>query len=254
MVFLVGCEQPQTNAPNEHASVQGIKLSDLQPSENIAFSKPEISFTVLTYELDSASMTQLSKVYRVLSKWGIEYEDKTAFDANGFTVGVGMPQKGSQVAKLLTDIGARRIAQARLSVPSQSHEVLTSAAVSSQSLLFPKSHRTLGSARIQSGKIGWIISAQKDSVRESILSVTTQPAFWEPNMADLRLLEGQAPFQYQTFSVGRFQIELREGQFFVLGPSGTILNQQTLSRLLFSTAEGEKGRLLVVIVEKAGRS
>ncbi len=250
--WIAGCEQPQPSDPVDDVLLQGVKLGDLQPHEKSQSSEPQLSFSVLTYELDAASMDSLSRVYRLLSKWGIQYEDKTAFDANGFAVGLGMPQSGAEVARTLTEIGAKRVAQSRVGTPAGAHEVLSAAAVAPQTLWFPKSHRTLGGATLSAGQLGWIFSAQKDPNRDSVLTVQAEPAFWEQGLTDLRLLAGKVPFEFKTFDVGRFQIELRQGQFFVLGPAGAILTQQTLNQLLFATPKQDKGRLLLVIVDKVG--
>ena len=252
LFFAAGCEQPQPSNSADDVSLNGITLSDLQASGKTQTTEPQLAFSVLTYELDAASMDSLSKVYRLLSKWGIQYEDKTAFDANGFAVGLGMPQKGAEVVRALAEIGARRITQSQVATPAGSHEVLSATAVEPQTLWFPKSHRTLGGATLSGGQLGWIFSAEKDPNRDLVLTVQAQPAFWEQGMSDLRLLAGKVPFKFKTFDVGRFQIELRQGQFFVLGPNGAILTQQTLNQLLFADPRHDKGRLLVVIVEKVG--
>lgn len=245
-----GCEQPGGIA--DHTSLEGIKLSDLQATQESFPTQTMLSFSVLTYELDTASLDSLSRVFRLLVRWGIDYEDKTAFDSNGFAVGTAATQKASEVAQALTEMGAERVFQGRVNMPSGAHEVITSRSVEPQSLLFPMSHGSLGVAKVGAGYLGWIFSAVPDPTDSTMLKVRVEPAFWEKGMADLRLLTGKVPFKFKTFDVGRFEMELRERQFFVLGPVGSILSDQTLNRLLFVRPGQDKARVFIVIVQEAG--
>lgn len=253
-VFIAcGCQEPRANRSGGDASIEGLTLADLQPHQSQqANSEFRLSISVLTYQLDVDSLDQLSRVYRVLSKRGIDYENKSAFNANGFSVGLGMHQKGGEVARALTEIGAAQTGHARVTIPTETHEAIFSVPVPPQSMTFPMSHRTRGGVTLGAGQLGWIFSAQKDPTAPGILAVQVEPAFWEQGLADLRLLSGEVPLQFKTFDVGRFYIKLQPGQFFVLGPAGAILRQQTLSQKLFTGSERDRGQVFVVILQKAG--
>lgn len=250
LLGMSGCA-PQENEPPADPSLRGLKLSDLQPSASSVLPETRLNFTVLTYELDNASLDRISGVFRRLIWRDITYADKTAFDANGFIIGWGPHARGSQVAKELDDIGARQTRRSRMVITPETHEVLSDDPVEAHTLVFPTSHKSIGKVSVPAGRLGWLLSAQLDPQWPQEVSVQFEPAFWSNNLTDLRVLAGKVPFKYQTFAVGRARLKLQPGQLCVLAPAGTILQPQTLSRMLFEV-NSEKTRLFVVILDKVG--
>lgn len=248
---MAGCAEPPTNDRMAGSSLQGVKITDLQSSEPATRIETQFAFSILVYDLDKSSLDQVSNVFRALNRRQIQYADKTAFDANGFAVGWAVHEKGAQVAQALTGIGAKRIHQRRLVIPKNTHETIWADPIEAQMITFPTSHRTIGRVALGKGRMGWLVSPTFDPDQRQLALIQLEPAFWNEDMTDLRVLEGKVPYKYQTFQAGRFSLALEPGDFCVLAPAGTILQQQTLSRLLFEVNR-EKTRLFVIVLEKAG--
>lgn len=252
LASLVGCLEPQAGDRMRDPALEGVKFTDLQSSVRAAQSDPQLSFTVLTYELDDASLNSLSKVFRRLTRREIRYDNKTAFDANGFAVGWASGPKTSEVARTLTEIGAKRTRQSRFIIPPGAYEFICERPIDAQSMRFPTSHRTIGQVSLDMGKLGWLISVKHDDPGQTAVQVQLEPAFWKEGMSDLRLMSGKVPYKYQTFDVGRLTLEMQLGQLCVLAPAGAILQQQTLCRRLFA-GEEQKTTFLVILFNGAGR-
>ncbi len=251
-MVLLGCIEPEAGNQIADPSLRGLKFTDLQSHTPAAPSEPQLSFTVLTYELDNASLNSLSKVFRRLTRHDIRYDNKTAFDANGFAVGSAAGQRTSEVARALKEIGAERVKQGRVIVPRGAYEFLTEIPMDAQSMRFPTSHRTVGQVSLDKGKLGWLLSVKHDESEQKSALVQLEPAFWKEGMSDLRLLSGKVPYKYQTFDVGRATLEMQPGQLCVLAPAGVILQQQTLCRRLFAGNE-QTTTFLVILFNGAGR-
>ncbi|MHC4552958.1 MAG: hypothetical protein ACYSUT_09380 [Planctomycetota bacterium] len=226
-------------------------MSDLQPSQSAPPSETQFIFSILTYELDNSSRDQLSMVFRWLSRRQIQYADKAAFDANGFTAAWAGHEKGTKVAQALAAIGAQRVRHGRLITSADMHETIWDEPIEAQTITFPISHRRTGRVSLGQGRLGWLLSPRFDPDQRQLAHIQLEPAFWTEGMSDLRALEGKIPYKYQTFQSGRFSLTLEPGDICVLAPSGSILQQQTLSRMLFE-ADEQRTRLFVIVLERAG--
>ena len=247
MFFGVGCDTAQQNQTDDFSDIQGLKLADLQAEES---EKTEslLSFSVLSYVLDANSLDTMESVIDILSDRDVRYDNAEAFGANGFVARKGEHRQGAQFAQKLRSIGAVRLSQSNLSIPSGVDESFYGVDITeSMSIIYSTSQTGLGGTTLQRGKLGWILSAQADPLVRGLVHLTLGPAFWEKGIRDLRILEGKDPYQYRTFDVGRVHIQLEAGQFLLLGSDRSAGGQDTLNSLLFELPEQNKVRFFVII-------
>ena len=246
----VGCEMPQEPESAAYSDIQGIKLSDLRAKEESPEVESLLSFTVLTYVLDPNSVGSLENIIDSVSQRDIRYDNIDAFEANGFSIGCGLHQEGARVAQKLRSIGARRISQNRMIIPPGSNEIVfEEPVVGPRAVIYSTSATGAGGATIGTGRLGWVISVQKQPDVRDVVSVTLSPAFWELGGSHLRLLEGKNPFQYRFFEVGRVHFQMEPGQFCLLGPERIVWRQDTLDRLLFTVRRRNQMRFFVIVFD-----
>jgi hypothetical protein len=242
-----GCDEVQQSRQKAYADIEGITLADLQ-AEKIPPIESLLSFSVLTYVLDAEDIGSLETLIDSLSQSDIHYDNVDAFEANGFSVGIGLHEEGASIAQKLQSAGAVRIGQGALMIPTNSNEMLFSETVTgSLSVLYSTSATGVGGATISSGKIGWIISGRQDAADADVVQVTLCPAFWRIGARDLRLLTGKEPYQFYFFDVGRVSVPMRPGQICLLGPERVVTEQDTLDRLLFEVPRRKQLRFFVII-------
>ncbi|MBL7215369.1 MAG: hypothetical protein ISS71_06800 [Phycisphaerae bacterium] len=243
----VGCDEPQEQRQAAYSDIQGITLADLQ-AEQHSETESLLSFSVLTYVLDADSLESLETIIGSLSQRDIHYDKADAFEANGFSAGCGAHQEGASIAQKLQSIGAVRVTQSSLIIPANSNEILYESDVTGpNAIIYSTSATGAGGATIGTGKLGWIISAQKDPVARGVVSVTLSPAFWEIGASDLRLLAGKEPYQYHFFDVGRVHFDMEAGRFCLLGPHRVVRDEDTLDRILFEVPRRNMVRFFVII-------
>lgn len=247
--FGGGCEVPQETPPADYSDIQGITLADLQAKQQPTQAEELLlSFSVLTYVLDTDSLASLDPIIDSLSQQNFHYDNADAFEANGFSIGLGSHQEGASIAQKLQSIGAVRASQGSLVIPPHSHEILSgSNIVGSRTLIYSTSATGGGGATIRSGKLGWILSGQPDPAAAGTVQVTLCPAFWEMGASDLRLMAGQEPYQFHFFDVGRVHFTMQSGQFCVLGPDRVVEDQDTLDRILFDVPQRNKICFFVIV-------
>ncbi len=251
MGFIVGlgCEDPRLIEQKRQSDIGGIKLSDLQAEQHTQ-TESMLRFSILMYGIDMKSLDALGEVFEILSTKNIRFGDQQAFETNGFAIGFGNHRKGSQVAQKLSAIGAVRLGRYNMSFPEDVYEILYALDVTEPtSVIYSTSTAGLGGTTLNPGKVGWVISAQKDSSARGLAHVKLDPAFWDPRGSNLRLLQGKEPFVFHFFDIGHLSVPLEAGQFCLLGPIQLIGEQDTLNRLLFEVTEHNKVRFFVIICE-----
>ncbi len=249
-IFWGGCElPPQTPPQGDYSDIEGITLDDLRPA-NLPQREQEslLTFSVLTYVLDTTHLDQLGPVFDSLSQQHIRFANRTAFTANGFSIGFGQHEQGAWVAQKLQAIGAVRTSQGSLMTPAESNEILYGTdVVGSKTLVYATSTTGVGGAALRSGKLGWVISGKNVPGQPDTSLVSLCPAYWEVEGRNLRLRTGQEPYLFHYFDVGRVELIMQPGQFCLLGPQRAVDDQDTLDRLLFEMPRRNQMRILVII-------
>ncbi len=252
LLLSIGCDISQPPARTEQPNIEGIKLLDLQ-AESYSFHETTLSFSVLVYVLDTTSLDAFEDVFQILSKQEIRFADSKAFDANCFAAGFGVHEKGGRIARKLSEIGAVRISQTRLTLPPGGREIIYGAPIDEpRAVLYSTATGGLGGVTVEKGRLGWVLSAGQDSAQRGIVEMTLGPASWDSGGAVLRLREGKEPYEFRLFDVGRFSVSLEAGQFCLLGPTHILDQQDTLNRLLFEVPGHNKIRIFVIICESTG--
>lgn len=247
LVWGVGCDPVQQRRQEAYADIEGITLEDLQARQ-----PPQVetllSFSVLTYVLDAESIESLETIVDSLSQGDIRYTNVEAFEANGFSAGIGLHKEGASIAQKLQSIGAVRVGQGALKIPPNSNEILSSeTVVGPRAILYSTSSTGIGGITVESGKVGWVISAGQGPDAAETVHLALCPAYWQIGASNLRLLTGRSPFEFRFFEAGRIDFELAAGQFCILGPQRVVTDQDTLDRILFEMARRKQVRFFVII-------
>lgn len=247
LLLGVGCDPVEQRRQEAYSDIQGLTLKDLQAKRTPQI-ESLLSFSVLEYVLNAENISSLETIIDSLSQSDIHYDNVDAFEANGFSVGIGLHDEGASIAQKLQSAGAVRVGQGALMIPTHSNEILFSETViDPQAVLYSTSATGIGGATISSGRIGWIISARQDASDADVVQVTLCPAFWTIGASDLRLLTGREPYQFYFFDVGRVSVPMKPGQICLLGPERVVTEQDTLDWLLFEVPRRKQVRFFVII-------
>lgn len=247
---LSGCQTPASQ-PAQVDALGGLKITDIRDtSADLERADFLISFRVFQYVMDPNNLGMLEPLYSLSNR--VVYQDKEAFDANGFAVSVVSRQEGSRIARTLNSAGATRSGVGLVSVPPETTDILTSAPVYQARLLsFVNSAGSRISQPVSPGFLGWTLFAQ-DSALAGTIILKVSPAYWQTGAEDLRIRMGREPVNFNLMEFASFQTRLKIGDFVLLAPRRDA-EKDSLNQALF-TEPGRRPqvRCFVLVCESAG--
>jgi len=247
---LSGCENPSPEASVADV-LGGLKLSDLRDtSADLERADFLINFRVFQYVLDPNDLSVLEPLYE--SSKHVVFQDRQAFDANGFAITVMSREDANQIARALNTAGAKRVSIGVVGVPPETTDILSSVPVyKAQPVSYYTSADNRVTETVYPGFLGWTLFAQ-DSARPNTILLKASPAYWRTGAEDLRIRFGKEPINFNLLEFASFQTRLNVGDFILLAPRRAA-DPATLSHALF-TEFGKKtlARCMVLVCESAG--
>ena len=175
LVALPGCEE--TRQKPARASIEGIKLADLQPAQFDKF-PPQISFNVFTFDLLTEKFALIEEMFELLTKQPLNFTSKNAFLANGFEAGFGHPDAWNQIAIRLNQAGARKAnTHSLLFLDDNPNDVFVGLRQTNQVVTYTDSNAKPRKTEVMPGAFVWRIKARSNDQLRGTADVEIQPVF-----------------------------------------------------------------------------
>lgn len=250
-----GCEVSAPTPVPEKKPFDGLKLSDLEETSQKQINPDQLmNFRTFTYSIAPGNIYKLCDIYNRLSRSDIRMEDKGAFEANGFSIGVGSVEDGAMIARELGQIGAVRAAQTRLLMPPDQLDPISSIFLQGTEVIsYAMSANNFTTIMPGPGFLGWVMSARPDPRFRGMGQIKLFPAYWQPGIQDIRLRMGLEPIDYKPVSPSQVVLRVEERGIILLGPTREMSEEITLDKILFFLPERRpEVRFFVIICDSVG--
>jgi hypothetical protein len=250
-----GCEVPPPTSVPKEKPFDRLKLSDLEDTSQNQINPDQLmSFRVFTYSIAPGNIDKLRGIYNRLSRTDIRMEDKGAFEANGFSIGVGSVADGAMVARELGKIGAVRVAQSRLLMPPDQIDPISRIFLQGTEVIsYATSENNSTKIMPGPGFLGWVMSAGPDPRFRGMSQTKLFPAYWQPGIPDIRLRMGLEPIDYKPVSPSQVVLRVEERGVILLGPTREMSEETTLDKtLFFLPGRRPEIRFFVIICDSVG--
>lgn len=232
LVALPGCEE--TSRKPARASIEGIKLADLQPVQFDKF-PPQISFNVFTFELLTEKFALIEEMFELLTKQPLNFTSKNAFLANGFEAGFGHPDAWNQVAIRLSQAGAKKVnTHSLLFLDDNPNDVFVELRQTNHVVTYTDSNAKPRKTEVMPGAFVWRIKARSNDQLRGTANVEIQPVF-QQNTGGLtaHINEGEQTGAV-VFDSASLKLMMGEGDFVLLGPGKDKEDGSILGNIFFT--------------------
>ncbi|MEN6308678.1 MAG: hypothetical protein ABFD91_13080 [Anaerohalosphaeraceae bacterium] len=221
-----------------------LTLQDLGPVKTPDFQN-QIGFDIVTFEIGLDHVPSLNEAIKSFNTKNITFQNQTLYATNGITVGQGKAQRGSELVRHLSSVGAVRIARKVLTTLDQTSELFATITLPEQRYIFFTTTTQISKA-FDAGHLGWMIKPKLTS-RADTIQLQVTPAYVP--LIKLRLPQPDKQDDYHATYVppGKFDCTLEQGDFLILAPARVPTNT-TIDAVLFNTEQTEGKIHLYILI------
>jgi hypothetical protein len=248
--FFSGCGENAVLTPAPQ--YQKLTLQDLKPAGAPQF-QPQIIFDIVTFEIAEDGVKDIAPILAQFNPQGVRIGNKELFTQNGLGVYYGKGGDSDKLVSQLRILNARRAMRTSLMTMDKTDELFTTATFPVERYVFSTfyGNRKVGQA-FRPGRIGFVITSSLTLRRDSI-DVKVVPAYVPEDGANIRMTVGKDELGQKPFGQGRFEVQMREGDFLVLAPN-RVPTETTLDKMLFGPQGAKnKMRLYVILFVRVGQ-
>jgi len=232
VVSIFGCAESQRTATA--ASLEGIKLSDLEPA-SVRKLPQNIHFHTFVFEMPSDSSVLLKDIFEQLSKSDLHFTNGRAFKQNGFAAGFGIDRMWNKVAEILRRAQAKKAQTRVLILFEDTPGDITAAKVSGeQTVFYITANGDIRTTLLANGQLAWRINAEPIAGQRDTSNVKICPVFMPAIGHTIAQMAGGARDSEIIFDSTAFTLRMSSGDFVVLGPEQYNPDAAILSSAFFT--------------------
>ena len=213
---ICGCTEPRAVEPEP--STERIKITDLMGSDVEKF-PPAIKFKLYTFEMPSSNLPMMESVFDALSKRGIKFINRKAFDRNAFFAGIGGKDMWAAVWNQLKIAKAKKISTSNIIIlDKEGYELPVKEVMDTVSLTYIDSTTQIVERSIRGGVLAWRIKAGAAMQRKGTAIIKLDPLLRQQRASIISKAVGIEDYGLTVFKSNSMMMNIEEGQFLILSP------------------------------------
>jgi len=216
VIIIAGCAQQQKDP--DSSLLQGVKLSDLQPSF-VPQLQPKIHFRMYTFDIPAENISSVEDMFKILRTSPMRFVNYDAFRTNGFAAGFGRIVIWDELGDKLRKAGALGRGTNALTISNDPDDNIDIAKIGEEhSIFYAGTDGTIAGVSLAAGRIAWNIKAQPNTDQRGSAQVRIQPVFKSYKDERIAQLTGKKRSSQTEFESSGFQLVMGEGDFILMGP------------------------------------